>query len=348
MSCGGGSQRRSRVQIEPRFGGVACPHYTETRPCNTHACPRNCVTRGWGAYTTCTKSCGGGSQRRSRVQIEPRFGDRACPHYTETRACNTHACPRNCVTRGWQSWTTCTKSCAGGSQRRSRVQIEPRFGGKACPHYTETRACNTHVCPIDCGVATWGSWDKCTKPCGIGRQTRTRTHVQPKFGGKSCPATQDVQNCNVQNCPKLCTHTKCKYLFRGGEWRTVVMHDACKERNGNDYHCEHHFGTRTVTLLGGRTEVHSNTCTCHCDFEGTSSITHRHVYGGQGSNLLNPAHRNLQPRSAMLVACTSSAKSFVRVALRPSYSCGCTEPSGRVLKSELLFCFGGCMTCCFD
>ena len=61
------------------------------------------------------------------------FRRRTCPHSAETRPCNMHVCPRNCVTRGWQSWTTCTKSCGGGSQRRSRSQTEPRFGGKACP-----------------------------------------------------------------------------------------------------------------------------------------------------------------------------------------------------------------------
>jgi hypothetical protein len=47
-----------------RFGGKACSHQAETRVCNAHACPRNCITRGWTAWTTCTKSCGGGSQRR--------------------------------------------------------------------------------------------------------------------------------------------------------------------------------------------------------------------------------------------------------------------------------------------
>jgi hypothetical protein len=133
--------------VAPRFGGSACPHSAETRTCNTHACPRNCVTRGWYAWTTCTKSCGSGSQRRSRSQIEPRFGGKACPHYFETRPCNTHACPKDCVTNGWNAWTTCTKSCGNGFQRRSRSQTEPRFGGKACPHYTETRPCNTHACP---------------------------------------------------------------------------------------------------------------------------------------------------------------------------------------------------------
>ena len=48
-------------------------------------------------------------------------------------------------------WSTCTKSCNGGSQYRARANVEPSFGGKACPHYTETQPCNVHEC--DCQTA---------------------------------------------------------------------------------------------------------------------------------------------------------------------------------------------------
>merc|ERR1719149_273042 len=103
-------------------------------------------------------SCGTGSQQRKRVaDIAPANGGKACPHFAETRSCNAHACPVDCVFSAFSNaaWSTCTKSCGKGSQKRSRSVAEPRFGGKACPHYTETRACNSHACAVDCVVNNW-------------------------------------------------------------------------------------------------------------------------------------------------------------------------------------------------
>merc|ERR1712054_751166 len=164
-SCGNGSQRRSRSQTEPRFGGKACPHYTETRPCNTHRCANHCIVTAFSAWTTCTKSCGSGVQSRSRsVTSAPRFGGYACPYLNEKRACNKHACASHCVVSQFSAWTTCTKSCGTGSQSRSRsVTSAPRFGGYACPYLNEKRACNKHACASHCVVSQFSAWTTCTK-----------------------------------------------------------------------------------------------------------------------------------------------------------------------------------------
>ena len=68
----------SRSTAEPTYGGVACAHSTETRACNTAACATDCVTASFGAWSTCTASCGTGSQQRSRAQTEPTNGGVAC------------------------------------------------------------------------------------------------------------------------------------------------------------------------------------------------------------------------------------------------------------------------------
>ena len=45
--------------------------------------------------------------------------------------------------------TTCSKSCGGGTQFRSRgVKVAAAFGGEACKGDTkEEQSCNTQACP---------------------------------------------------------------------------------------------------------------------------------------------------------------------------------------------------------
>ena len=202
-SCGSGFQRRSRTNVQPLNGGARCPHTAETRPCNHGPCPIHCTVRAFSAWTTCTKSCGTGTQSRSRsIKNHARHGGYVCPYLAETRSCNSQACPEDCVVDStWGRWTACTKSCGGGYQRRSRSHTEPKFGGVACPHYAETRACNTHSCPTNCVVGTFGAWSTCSQSCGIGSQQRSRTHVEPRFGGKACPHENEARSCNKQACP---------------------------------------------------------------------------------------------------------------------------------------------------
>ena len=50
----------------------------------------------WSNFGACSKSCGGGSQKRMRAcnSPAPMYGGKACPGLNyNTRSCNTHACP---------------------------------------------------------------------------------------------------------------------------------------------------------------------------------------------------------------------------------------------------------------
>lgn len=50
----------------------------------------------------------------------------------------------------WGSWGTCTVTCGGGSQTRSRTCTNPapQYGGAACPGSGgSSQACNTQHCP---------------------------------------------------------------------------------------------------------------------------------------------------------------------------------------------------------
>jgi hypothetical protein len=277
-SCGGGSQNRHRyVSVAPGFGGKAHAHLEETRACNAQSCPANCVYSAFsGAWGACSKTCAGGVQSRSRSMTQPRLGGASCPVSQETRTCNSHKCPIDCAVSPFSPWSRCTKSCGGGSQLRARAETRPFYGGKACPHFEETRACNTHACAINCAVPSWTAWSACSHPCGPGGVTkRTRAVVQPKNGGTSCPSSQEQKQCNIRDCPKKCTATKCSYGKVDGEVRTTIFHNNnSKETNGCDYHCGYVKGTKTWSVVGGASVTHTNECVCYCDHFGQSSIAH--------------------------------------------------------------------------
>ncbi len=204
-SCGGGLQSRNRTVTTLKSGaGAECPPLSETQSCNTQGCPVDCQVSSWGTWSTCDKSCGGGTQTRSRtVTVQSQNGGATCPALTETQACNTQACPVDCQVSSWGTWSTCDKSCGGGTQTRSRtVTVQSQNGGATCPALTETQACNTQACPVDCQVSSWGTWSTCDKSCGGGTQTRSRSvTVQPQNGGATCPSLMEAQACNTQACP---------------------------------------------------------------------------------------------------------------------------------------------------
>jgi hypothetical protein len=75
-----------------------------------------------------------------------------------------------------------------------------QHGGKPCNGY-ETKQCNTHNCPVDCQLGQWSGYSTCTASCAGGSHTRTRSAVQPLWGGAACDSTSDVSSCNEHACP---------------------------------------------------------------------------------------------------------------------------------------------------
>jgi len=55
--------------------------------------------------------------------------------------------PVDCQWDTWNDWDTCTASCGGGGQARSRTYTEAQNGGAECPGMgEETQSCNEDVC----------------------------------------------------------------------------------------------------------------------------------------------------------------------------------------------------------
>lgn len=269
-SCGTGYQSRTRsIRVAAAYGGVQCPALRQTQACNSHNCPENCVMTGWSNWGTCSHSCGVGEHKRTRSVGSPaRYGGRSCPPSSEDRACNFHACPIDCKVSRYGIWTACTKSCGTGFQSRGRtIDIPAQYGGKQCPLLSQTRACNTHACPVNCVVSSWGRWGSCTKSCGGGRRTRSRSVVVAAvYGGKACPGRVSSGSCNGHPCPLNCVVSQwsdwgsCSVTCHAGTQqrsRTITAHEA--------------YGGVSCPVLSQTQACQRGPCPIHCKVSAWTS-----------------------------------------------------------------------------
>merc|ERR1719160_1640483 len=99
----------------------------------------------------------------------------------------------------------CTKKCAGGEQKLSRDVLTQPEGGVRCLPLAAMRSCNNQPCPVDCRLAAWGGWSKCSAKCGGGVTQRVRDVKRAmKFNGKPCSQRSQSKACNVEACEKDC------------------------------------------------------------------------------------------------------------------------------------------------
>jgi len=99
----------------------------------------------------------------------------------------------------------CTKVCAGGDQKLSRSVLTHPSGGTKCLPLSAEKRCNLGPCPINCRLAEWGGWSKCSAKCGGGMANRVRDVKTPmQYAGKQCGSTSEAKPCNVDACEKDC------------------------------------------------------------------------------------------------------------------------------------------------
>eukprot|EP00929_Paragymnodinium_shiwhaense_P048014 TRINITY_DN24344_c0_g1_i3.p1 TRINITY_DN24344_c0_g1~~TRINITY_DN24344_c0_g1_i3.p1 ORF type:complete len:1739 (+),score=304.31 TRINITY_DN24344_c0_g1_i3:62-5278(+) len=253
-TCDGGQQSRTfRVAMPGKYGGKKCPT-SQTRECNTDKCQIFFTTTitttttttteetvdcqgEWSKWTTCSATCGGGTQASVfKILVPPKNGGKPCPSSKRSRQCKTQRCPITTTTRTttgtrnsvdcqgeWTEWENCSATCDGGVQSSSfKVSVLPKHGGEPCPDEDEkTRECNTQQCPtttttttpkpVDC-TGHYNQWTKCSATCGKGTQQRTFVIDQKaENGGKPCEEKTETRLCNVQECPVDCKG-------RWGQW----------------------------------------------------------------------------------------------------------------------------------
>jgi len=109
-------------------------------------------------------------------------------------------------------WTpeACSKVCAGGEQKLIRsVMLHPdgegKMVGSKCLPLTAEKSCNLGPCPVNCKLATWSGWSKCSAKCGGGVSTRVRdVKVPMRYDGRPCGGTTESKACAVASCEEDC------------------------------------------------------------------------------------------------------------------------------------------------
>ncbi|XP_038144329.1 adhesion G protein-coupled receptor B1 isoform X9 [Cyprinodon tularosa] len=94
-TCSNGTMQRTRECNGPSYGGSECRgEWLETFDCFLGDCPVDGKWQPWSLWSGCSKTCGGGSQQRTRICYGPFFGGQPCPgEREEIRHCNEKKCP---------------------------------------------------------------------------------------------------------------------------------------------------------------------------------------------------------------------------------------------------------------
>lgn len=158
------------------------------------------AANSYSAWSTCSKSCGGGTQTRTNT----------CALITTglSQSCNTQECCSAVNYSAWSSWSTCSKSCGTGTQSRTRKKTS-QYTGVDCGTETETRNCNTMDC-CSSTYTTYSGYGSCSASCGGGKKYRTG-YTYSNYNGQQCSSWSESASCNTQGC---CDST----YGNGGYW----------------------------------------------------------------------------------------------------------------------------------
>ncbi|XP_063438691.1 hemicentin-1-like [Mytilus trossulus] len=212
-SCGSGNRTRTRLcdNPPPSYGGSFCNGNTSDLDfCNPHECPVDGSWSGWSAWNTCSETCNGGIQDRTRKfdAPQPINGGLYCNGpMIESRPCNNMNCEIDGNWGTWSIWSVCNATCGGGVKKRTRNcnNPYPSAAGSPCSGMVEeSLLCAENNCPINGGWIEWNGWSLCLTSCGSGNRTRTRLcdNPPPSYGGIFCNGnTSDLDFCNTHECP---------------------------------------------------------------------------------------------------------------------------------------------------
>uniref|UniRef100_A0A4W3I108 Thrombospondin 1 n=1 Tax=Callorhinchus milii TaxID=7868 RepID=A0A4W3I108_CALMI len=157
VTCGIGTQQRGRScdRINSDCYGTS----VQTRSCHLEECDKRFKQDGswsyWSPWSSCSVTCGSGVITRIRLcnSPMPQMGGKDCTgEKRENEKCEQKPCPVDGNWGIWSPWDSCTVTCGGGIQKRTRLcnSPAPKYGGKKCVGNTrETQPCSKLKCPID-------------------------------------------------------------------------------------------------------------------------------------------------------------------------------------------------------
>jgi len=260
--CFGVSERHRAVGTMASGNGKSCVDEAvkEMQMCNPmpggmppagceKEAPRPCQVSQWGAWGSCSESCGGGQQIRLRHILSPATenGQPCNETLAETGSCGIGACPHaacvDCAWHNWDDWGACSR-CGGQRYRHRSIATMPNFCGQTC---TEEDAKQTGTCTSECEQTRWCAWSAwtgygdCSAKCGPAQKSRQRNLVMLKeepaeflFSGSpgmTCSGTQvDSAACPFVSCDETCSPVDCAF-GEWGDWGTwVILPELCERQ----------------------------------------------------------------------------------------------------------------------
>ncbi|XP_061693259.1 adhesion G protein-coupled receptor B3 isoform X2 [Syngnathoides biaculeatus] len=194
----------------------------------------------WSQWSSCSVTCGQGSQVRTRTCVSP-YGTHCSGPLRESRVCNNTApCPVHGVWEEWSPWSLCSFTCGRGHRTRTRMCAPPQHGGRACDGpETQTKLCNIALCPVDGQWQEWSSWSDCSVTCANGTQQRTRQCSAAAHGGSECRGHwAESRECHNPDCTA------------NGQWNPWGPWSGCSKS------CDGGWQRRTRVCQGAMTTGH--------------------------------------------------------------------------------------------
>ncbi|XP_034463907.1 adhesion G protein-coupled receptor B3 isoform X9 [Hippoglossus hippoglossus] len=196
------------LPLNPQTEGCLSPQLQAGQVCNLSAEVKRPPKEGetgaeeWSQWSSCSVTCGQGSQVRTRSCVSP-YGTHCIGPLRESRVCNNTApCPVHGVWEEWSPWSLCSFTCGRGHRTRTRMCAPPQHGGRACDGpETQTKLCNIALCPVDGQWQEWSSWSDCSVTCANGTQQRTRQCSAAAHGGSECRGHwAESRECHNPDC----------------------------------------------------------------------------------------------------------------------------------------------------
>ncbi|XP_054026428.1 adhesion G protein-coupled receptor B2 isoform X4 [Dryobates pubescens] len=150
LTCGQGSQVRTRSCVSSPYGTLCSGLLRETRTCNnTATCPVEGQWLEWGPWSRCSVTCANGTQQRTRKCSVSAQGWAECRGaHADARDCSNPSCPTDSKWGPWNHWSLCSKTCDTGWQRRFRMCEGTGMQGYPCEGTgEEVKTCNEKKCP---------------------------------------------------------------------------------------------------------------------------------------------------------------------------------------------------------
>ncbi|XP_045442974.1 ADAMTS-like protein 4 isoform X3 [Pipistrellus kuhlii] len=219
--------RESGEELDERSCAVGTRPPVSSEPCHGPPCPPYWEA---GEWTSCSRSCGPGTQHR-QLRCRQEFGGggssvppERCGHLPRpniTQPCQLRLCGH------WEvrsPWSQCSAECGTGIQRRSVVCLgsgEARGAGQEEAGVgTSEQSCapgsrppDMRACSLGPCERTWrwytGPWAECSSDCGSGTQRRdvicvsklgTEFNVTPPSNCSHLPRPPALQPCQGQDC----------------------------------------------------------------------------------------------------------------------------------------------------